>query len=320
MIGCRNGVVRLLTAAATLFFVSGFVMHWVSDVSQVRLQSALFEPRQKRYAYVTMHIDKGNSNETFWTHNQMNSTQGHINGKIKKLPRFIPFPLRHFLAKHWPWRRLGRNKSPFEFYESLASVSTRYPLVVMTNLERYLEANTTRTPLLQFVPLPFGFVDNPQCYTAAKLTLSKLRAFALATYDKLTWVDLDLDITENLDHLFDVDVAAGTVLHASRNDCGWDSDGPLRKVFGVHMPLPGTVGVNSGLMVFKPSRTTHDGLVKQLSSMPLQMCPSDQDVIDYYFSYGGRSVRFFSTSLVAFSWCCATTEGRACPAVKHRTR
>uniref|UniRef100_A0A7S2NPI7 Nucleotide-diphospho-sugar transferase domain-containing protein n=1 Tax=Zooxanthella nutricula TaxID=1333877 RepID=A0A7S2NPI7_9DINO len=280
------------------------------------------EVGSSKFAYVTMWLKKGGLREDVWLRHRMNASQHDLRAQAYKLPRIIPWPMRQFLARHSPWRRLGDFKHPFSLYEDLARVGTKFPLVVMTDDSHLLEANATLNPLLQFVPVPFGLVNkvnNNHCFTEDELSFTKFRMFALTEYEKAVWVDLDIVVTENIDFAFDLDVADGKVIHAQRNDCGYDSDGPFRKFLGIQLPIP-TVGVNAGFIVFQPSLETHDGLFKQMASMPMDLCKGDQDVSEYYFSQEGRGVQFLPLEFVGFGWCCEKTEGRACPRIRHMTR
>ena len=93
-------------------------------------------------------------------------------------------------------------------------------------------------------------------------TFSKLCIFSQIEFEKIVYIDLDMVITENLDHLFKKphfsSVNAGGFIHKD-----W-------------------VDLNSGLIVFKPSIEIYNKLIKLLQDGSYY--PSDQDVLHKYYN------------------------------------
>lgn len=102
-----------------------------------------------------------------------------------------------------------------------------------------------------------------------KQTLFKLKVFDLTQFDKIVFLDSDMIVFKNLDHLFELPhmtcVAAGQELHSD-----W-------------------VELNSGLMVIKPSHEEYLGsenLIEQVyeKRTALGLGVGDQDVIQAYYN------------------------------------
>lgn len=100
-------------------------------------------------------------------------------------------------------------------------------------------------------------------------TFFKLKVFDLTEYDKLIFLDADMIILNNIDHLFDKPhmscVAAGNVLHSE-----W-------------------VDLNSGMMVIQPNHDEYLDLIRMIEPIYKQKTEEgigvgDQDVIETYFA------------------------------------
>ena len=118
---------------------------------------------------------------------------------------------------------------------------------------------------------PFGdeIINRDNKVDYWKETLFKLKVFDLTQFDKLVFLDSDMIVLNNLDHLFDHPhmscVAAGQELHAD-----W-------------------VDLNSGIMVIEPSHRDYLGLEALIDPVyekkhSLGKGIGDQDIIEAYFS------------------------------------
>lgn len=102
-----------------------------------------------------------------------------------------------------------------------------------------------------------------------RLTYTKLHLFGLTQYEKVVYIDADMVILENLDHLFDKPhmsaVAAGNWTNIKDE----------------------TYCLNSGLMVIVPNVKDHESLIAIASSSLKKQSGKnflcDQDVINYHF-------------------------------------
>ena len=90
-------------------------------------------------------------------------------------------------------------------------------------------------------------------------TFDKLNIFSLVEYDKIVFLDLDLLILKNIDHLFDWDsIAAGL-------DMPWHDD-----------------EFNSGVMVIEPNMDLYNDMIKKLYATKYNYT-GDQDFLNDYF-------------------------------------
>ena len=90
-------------------------------------------------------------------------------------------------------------------------------------------------------------------------TFDKLNIFSLVEYDKIVFLDLDLLILENIDHLFEWDsIAAGL-------DMPWHDD-----------------EFNSGVMVIEPNMDLYNDMIEKLYATKYNYT-GDQDFLNDYF-------------------------------------
>ncbi|MBR6949988.1 MAG: hypothetical protein IKH54_07385 [Bacilli bacterium] len=90
-------------------------------------------------------------------------------------------------------------------------------------------------------------------------TFDKLNIFSLVEYDKIVFLDLDLLILKNIDHLFDWDsIAAGL-------DMPWHDD-----------------EFNSGVMVIEPNMDLYNDMIEKLYATKYNYT-GDQDFLNDYF-------------------------------------
>ncbi len=90
-------------------------------------------------------------------------------------------------------------------------------------------------------------------------TFDKLNIFSLVEYDKIVFLDLDLLILKNIDHLFDWDsIAAGL-------DMPWHDD-----------------EFNSGVMVIEPNMDLYNDMIEKLYATKYNYT-DDQDLLNDYF-------------------------------------
>uniref|UniRef100_A0A6U6N179 Nucleotide-diphospho-sugar transferase domain-containing protein n=1 Tax=Zooxanthella nutricula TaxID=1333877 RepID=A0A6U6N179_9DINO len=283
-----DGAARHLRIAGAAVVVL-FIHTWVQQGALGKRLNFVQEKRQ-RFAYVTMWLDLGQLTHEELTHNVMNQHDEDFTDRVGHVPSAWPHWLRMFLAEHgFPGRRLGANQAPLSFYRQFQRLLPAYPLVILTNSSLLLNsAAALQNNSLHIRPFPHPHLVHAHCFAKPFNGLDKLTIFDLEEYDKLVWLDLDLEITQNIDYLFDLDTANGSQIHVARNDC--------------HLWPPAN-GVNSGLMVLSPNRKVYTDLLMQLDHMPWNLCQRDQEVIDELFRSTGYVLRFLSGRIVAFAFC-----------------
>ena len=92
-------------------------------------------------------------------------------------------------------------------------------------------------------------------------TFSKLNIFSQTQFEKIVYIDLDMVITENLDHLFN-----------KKHYSSVNSGGFISKDW---------VGLNGGLIVFIPSKELFNSLINIMKDGTYY--PSDQDILHKYY-------------------------------------
>lgn len=166
-------------------------------------------------------------------------------------------------------------------YKSLKDVKSEYPLEVL------VASNVTK-PILNILGqmgLHYQIVENIECermvqfnqeinlYLARSwaLGLSKLKIFTLEQYDKIVYLDCDIYVLKNLDHLFEYP-------HLSS------------AVDGEYFNLWKDKGfINAGCMVIKPSQQEYDNLIKYMNEADYSTwylpnkTVSDQDLLNTYY-------------------------------------
>lgn len=96
-------------------------------------------------------------------------------------------------------------------------------------------------------------------------TFDKLQAFSLTEYEKVLFLDSDMFVVKNMDHLFEKPHMSAVYADV------WDETA--------------SEGLNSGLMVIEPAKSVYEGLVSMLYSDRFNDSKmfGDQDIIRAYF-------------------------------------
>lgn len=192
----------------------------------------------------------------------------------------------------------------------IRSVS-RYPLVLLTNTTHWPDGTDVASSFAKLgarvlpvvdVPVPSAVLheyrDMPCQYENPPVCAHqflKLQIWRLQEYDKLIWMDNDAVLSRGVDRLFHKE---GTWAQQDNWDCGQPVNFVLRwsptllkavdwitqRLHSETLANPSvqSTGVCSGMLVFRPSESTYQGLVSYLggkSSVPL----GDQQVIAEYF-------------------------------------
>lgn len=153
---------------------------------------------------------------------------------------------------------------------SLKRVKSRYPLLVLCfksvssdTMEKLKRRGLQTRVLVDTVTVP-GI--NQGGYERWNYTFDKLQVFNLLEYEKVVFLDSDMLIVKNIDHLFGMPHMSAVVADVyDQPDC---------------------TELNSGLLVIEPSAKESQGLIDTLLSDRLSQLPmfGDQDVIRAYFS------------------------------------
>ena len=141
----------------------------------------------------------------------------------------------------------------------LQLVDSQYPFTILItpniseNSINILKKNNIQIKLIQNIYLK-NFNNNTNIHWY--FTFSKLNIFSQVEFEKIVYLDLDMIVTENLDHLFN-----------NRHFSAVNSGGFIHKDW---------VDLNSGLIVFEPSLDIYNSLLNLL--IDGANYKSDQDI------------------------------------------
>lgn len=186
---------------------------------------------------------------------------------------------------------LSYSKQLERLVANLQQVKSKYSLLIVTNSPQTMVAFGNKPNV---VILPFRNEDAipVRCDTGGarwRNSFQKLRIFSLTDYDKLMWLDSDMEVKTNIDYIFDGTVDRWSLIgQADRwNNCeNATMDNRLC----------------SGAMLFRPSTQVYGALTSKLESM--QACHwGDQQVINDVFHSSGYNYHSFSQQVVSFRHC-----------------
>lgn len=129
-----------------------------------------------------------------------------------------------------------------------------------------------------------------------RILWNKLRVWSLAAYERVVMLDYDLLVLKNFDELFDLDELAGVpMLYRDEKIAFWEDphvgDDPSvvwRNLTKISAPTIGHTGLNSGVLVLRPSLATFRELVEAASRLTERPCCPSQEFLYRFFEVRGR--------------------------------
>ena len=111
-----------------------------------------------------------------------------------------------------------------------------------------------------------------------KKTFFKFRIFEMTEYDKIVYLDSDMLIRKNIDHLFELD--------------GFSAVSDVEFCYN----NPNAFGINSGMMVFKPEEQIIDKLTEICVEYEKKYEKpfGDQEIINEYLKENGADINYLS--------------------------
>jgi lipopolysaccharide biosynthesis glycosyltransferase len=188
------------------------------------------------------------------------------------------------------WVTYANNNTFFEasliLYKSLQLVGTICDCIIMTPLNFQYTGNFPATCLsmknLIVKPIYLHEQYHPnyseQRYAAC---LNKLHIWLLTDYEKVCWVDSDMVVMKNIDHLFDIEVGQDEILAAPGCRCNVFNN-PKFDTLPHKCPYvnPNNTYINAGLLLIRPNIDVYNRLMKEDYNRPLV----EQDVFSDYFA------------------------------------
>ncbi|KAG5522174.1 hypothetical protein RHGRI_034380 [Rhododendron griersonianum] len=200
--------------------------------------------------------------------------------------------------------------------KGLRKVKSAYPLVVamLPDVpEDHREILRSQGCILQEIE-PIYPPENQIQFAMAYYVInySKLRIWNMEEYSKMMYLDADIQVFENIDHLFDT--ADGyfyavmdcfcekTWSHSPQYSVGYCQQCPDKvKWPGESMGSPPPLYFNAGMFVFEPSRLTYDTLLDTLRITPPTPF-AEQDFLNMFFEKTYKPIPLVYNLVLAMLW------------------
>ncbi|KAL9246504.1 hypothetical protein vseg_020030 [Gypsophila vaccaria] len=180
--------------------------------------------------------------------------------------------------------------------KGLRKVKSAYPLVVAIlpdvpeEHREILRSQGCRVREIEPVYPPANQVQFAMAYYV--INYSKLRIWNLEEYSKMVYLDGDIQVFENIDHLLDMPdgylyavmdcFCEKTWSHTPQYQLGYCQQCPDTVEWPPHIGAPPPLYFNAGMFVFEPSRLTYEKLLWTLqTSTPTPF--AEQDFLNVFF-------------------------------------
>ncbi|GMH01599.1 hypothetical protein Nepgr_003438 [Nepenthes gracilis] len=143
------------------------------------------------------------------------------------------------------------------------------------------------------------------------INYSKLRIWNFEEYSKMIYLDGDIQVFENIDHLFDM--ADGyfyavmdcfcekTWSHSRQYSIGYCQQCPDKVKWPEEMGAPPALYFNAGMFVFEPSRLTYETLLHDVSVTPPTPF-AEQDFLNMFFEKVYKPIPPIYNLVLAMLW------------------
>ncbi|XP_031476743.1 galactinol synthase 1-like [Nymphaea colorata] len=143
------------------------------------------------------------------------------------------------------------------------------------------------------------------------INYSKLRIWGFEEYSKMVYLDADIQVYENIDHLFDA--ADGyfyavmdcfcekTWSHTPQYSIGYCQQCPEKVAWPAEMGPPPAPYFNAGMFVFEPSTLTCDSLLETLKVTPPTPF-AEQDFLNMFFEKFYKPIPLVYNLVLAMLW------------------
>lgn len=184
---------------------------------------------------------------------------------------------------------LGGKDSIWELAGNLASVGSKYPLIVLTNDKNGIlneqDELKAKYPNIDIVQLKDDYLLPSCTMRDSTIThLQKLNVLGMDRYDKLLYVDTDVRLRKSLDSVFQLNVDSGAYFMKDDWYCKGTTD-----------------SLSSGLMLFKPSKKLLEFSVE--TSQKMGDCQGDQAIIKRSFKDLKMKMKVFPDKDIRYPQC-----------------
>lgn len=169
-------------------------------------------------------------------------------------------------------------------FKSFQLTNTRYDCILMTPFEfipksLYDTANIQNLKVKHVIALDKTLSNHAASRFSA--CLNKVYIWGLTEYEKVCWLDGDMIVMKNIDHLFDIIFDKSIeMLGASGCSCNYFNN-PKLPTLPQNCPFinESITYINAGLMLVKPHQETMQKMIQEDFNQPL----ADQDVMNNVF-------------------------------------
>ena len=166
-------------------------------------------------------------------------------------------------------------------HESLKKVNTQYPLEVLvtSNVSKPILNILEQLDLTYYVTdaiekpefINYNKHIQPRFTKTWALCLTKLKIFGMTQFDKLIFLDADIMVLKNLDHLFEYPHMTSAL------------DGEYFNLW------PDDPHFNSGILIISPNKKEYNQLIDYITNFSLDIwnkkqCIADQELLNLYYS------------------------------------
>ncbi|XP_031280341.1 galactinol synthase 1-like [Pistacia vera] len=199
--------------------------------------------------------------------------------------------------------------------KGLRKVKTAYPLVVAVlpdvpeEHRKILESQGCIVREIEPVYPPENQTQFAMAYYV--INYSKLRIWEFVEYSKMIYLDGDIQVYDNIDHLFDLPdghfyavmdcFCEKTWSHTPQYKIGYCQQRPDKVKWPAEMGEPPALYFNAGMFVFEPSLSTYDDLLETLRVTPPTPF-AEQDFLNMYFKNIYKPIPLVYNLVLAMLW------------------
>ncbi|KAJ8458491.1 hypothetical protein OPV22_031417 [Ensete ventricosum] len=199
--------------------------------------------------------------------------------------------------------------------KGLRKVKSGYPLVVAVLPDvpelhrRLLQAQGCIVREIEPVHPPENQVQFAMAYYV--INYSKLRIWNFVEYSKIIYLDADIQVYENIDHLFDMPdgyfyavmdcFCEKTWSHSQQYSIGYCQQCPDKVAWPAEMGSPPPLYFNAGMFVSEPAQSTYNSLLKDLRITPPTPF-AEQDFLNMYFEKIYKPISLVYNLVLAMLW------------------
>ncbi|KAL7213967.1 hypothetical protein ACSBR1_026402 [Camellia fascicularis] len=143
-----------------------------------------------------------------------------------------------------------------------------------------------------------------------ELWYSKLSIWKLEEYNKMIYLDADVLVMDNIDHLFDLPDGYFYAVsdcfcewsHSSQYLIGYCQQCPDKVTWPPEMGSPPPLYFNAGMFMFEPCHVTYQNLLKALHITPPGPF-ADQDLLNKFFRHKFKPIPVVYNLVLPILWC-----------------